>query len=216
MCGRFALSSIPKSIFDEFVIVPPPVRARYNIAPTQHAPVVLQDSGHSPALENLYWGLIPSWAKDKSGGVRAINARAETVAEKPAFRDAFRHRRCLIPATGFYEWKREGRIRTPYYFTSDSKPLVIAGLWECWRGDEGTVRSFTIITTGANGTMAAIHDRMPVILPKRSWRKWLEPGNGARAVLQALLHPAPDDLLQCRAVSDYVNNSKHEGGQCIE
>ena len=175
MCGRFALQSIPKQVLDEFIIIPPPVLPRYNIAPTQKAPVVLVGHDGQPVMDELRWGLIPSWAKDVSAGVRAINARAETIAEKPTFRDAFRKRRCLVPASGFYEWRRDGKTKTPYYFTSRKDPIVFAGLWEQWTDGAETIHSFTIITTEANGLMAPIHDRMPVILQRGDWWTWLDP-----------------------------------------
>lgn len=156
MCGRFALESIPKQILDEFIITPPPISPRYNIAPTQKAPVVLDGHDGHPVIDEFRWGLIPSWAKDASAGVRAINARAEAIAEKPTFRDAFRKRRCLVPASGFYEWKRDGKTKTPYYFSSQKELVVFAGLWERWSGGAEVIRSFTIITTKANILMASI------------------------------------------------------------
>jgi putative SOS response-associated peptidase YedK len=214
MCGRFALQSIPKPVLDEFVIIPPPVKPRYNIAPTQPVPVVLAGHDGKPVMAELRWGLIPPWAKDISVGVRAINARAETVAEKPAFRDAFGKRRCLVPASGFYEWKREGKTRTPYYFTSRNGPIVFAGLWERWDGGE-IIRSFAIITTEANGLMSPIHDRMPVILRRGDWRSWIDADCRDLRHLQSLLSPAQEDALERREVGPYVNNARHEGVECI-
>lgn len=215
MCGRFALQSVPKQILDEFVIIPPPILPRYNIAPTQKAPVVFTGGNGKPIMDELRWGLIPSWAKDVSTSVRAINARAETIAEKPTFRDAFKKRRCLVPATGFYEWKREGKTKTPYYFTSRSRALVFAGLWERWTDGDVSILSFTIITTEANSLMAPIHNRMPVILKHDDWRAWLDPMEYDRAHLQSLLLPADDEALECWEVGPYVNNARHEGEQCI-
>lgn len=215
MCGRFALQSIPKQILDEFVIIPPPILPRYNIAPTQKAPVVLVGHDDKPVMDELRWGLIPSWAKDASVGVRAINARAETIAEKPTFRDAFRKRRCLVPASGFYEWRRDGKTKTPYYFTSREEPVVFAGLWERWTDGAETIYSFTIITTEANGMMAPIHDRMPVILQRSDWRTWLDPDCQDRSRLQSLLRPADEDLLESWEVGAYVNNVRHEDAECI-
>jgi putative SOS response-associated peptidase YedK len=200
---------------DEFVIVPSPVLPRYNIAPTQKAPVVLVGRDGRPMMDELRWGLIPYWDKDASVGVRAINARAETIAEKPTFRDAFRKRRCLVPASGFYEWKRDGKTKTPYYFTSWGEPVVFAGLWERWSGGADVIHSFTIITIEANSLIAPIHDRMPVILKRDDWRAWLDPNFQDRSHLQSLLRPADEDLLESWEVGAYVNNVRHEGEECI-
>lgn len=193
---------------------------RYNIAPTQRVPVVTHERGTQPTFRELQWGLVPAWAKDAAMGARLINARAETIREKPSFREAFKRRRCLVPASGFYEWKRNPSAKkgTPYYFTGadEDAPLAFAGLWEAWEGGGESLHSFTIVTTGANRLMAPVHDRMPVILPPGVWAAWLDPLNRDADGLAALLAPAPEDVLQCWEVSPYVNNVRNEGERCVE
>lgn len=224
MCGRFSQNLgrhkraiiFFRNIVKRDLIHP----GRYNIAPTQYVPIVAQEDGAEPDVRELYWGLIPFWAKDMSIGVRSINARGESVDEKPTFRDAFKKRRCLVPASGFYEWKQgpDKKTKTPYYFTGseEEEPLVFAGLWERWDKAGEEVQSFTIITTEANGLMAPIHNRMPVILQPDQWEAWLDPENKDRNSLKAMLQPAAEGLLKYWEVGPYVNNPRHEGEQCIE
>ena len=196
MCGRFSMAFTAADLEDRFALDDPvdfEITPRYNIAPTQHAPVVLMRDGRR-RLESLRWGLIPSWAKDASIGSRMINARAETAATSNAFRSAFRSRRCLAPATGFYEWKKGqgGGRKVPYHFTMQSgAPLALAGLWEVWSppGSAAPVHSFTIITTCANALVAPVHDRMPVILSPDAYARWLDPDTPNPADLAALLVP---------------------------
>lgn len=218
MCGRFALTEVPEEFLDLIPPDWPPLRPRYNIAPTDGALVVLSEKRAVPEAAMLRWGLVPRWARDASMGVRAINARAETVAEKPTFREAFAKRRCLVPATGFYEWRSAGpkAPKTPFYFSSARKgrALVLAGLWESWRGDGIELRTFAILTTSANQTMRPIHDRMPVILDAADRDRWLDVDADPDS-LHALLRPAPNDLLEPRQVGGYVNKPGNEGERCV-
>jgi putative SOS response-associated peptidase YedK len=218
MCGRYTLTARRQAVaaalgLDDFFELPP----RYNIAPTQWVPTVrLDPDGGGPELSALKWGLIPPWIDEPGIANRLINARAETVAERPAFRSAFRRRRCLIVADGFYEWdRRDGR--RPYYFRlNDGRPFAFAGLWERWdKGDE-PVESCTLITTAANGVVAPVHDRMPVILRPEDHARWLDPGEHRPAALAGLLVPPPDDWLVVNPVSRRVNNPRNEGPRCIE
>lgn len=188
----------------------PNLRPRYNVAPSQDVPIV--KAGRELAV--VRWGLIPFWAKDEKIGYRTINARAETVAEKPAFRAAFKTRRCLVPASGFYEWqKRDSGAKQPYYIHGkDGKPLTFAGLWERWNGPEGPVESCTVIVTAANEFMKRLHDRMPVILDPADFDTWL---GGKPDEAAALLKPGPDDRLAAYPVSTHVNKPANEDEACI-
>lgn len=182
----------------------------YNVAPTQRAPVVrrLKSSGWGIVLAR--WGLIPSWAKDAKIGASTINARAETVSEKPAFRAAFKRGRCVVPASGFYEWKKlpDGTKRPMHIYRVDGKPLLLAGLHERWNGPDGEVESFTIITTDANDFMREIHDRMPVVLEPETVETWLNPDTPTPR-LEAMLAPAADGVLAAHAVSTRVNSPRN-------
>jgi putative SOS response-associated peptidase YedK len=191
------------------------------VAPTNDVYAVLEDGG-TRHLDAFRWGLIPSWAKDPKIGSRMINARAETLAEKNAYKAAFRKRRCLVPADGFYEWKAvPGQKRKQPYFIhrADGEPVAFAGLWEVWRGperDQEPLRTATIITTEANETMAPVHDRMPVILPASAWGLWLDRENDDLETLGRLLVPAPPTLLTLRPVSTEVNSVRNKGPELIE
>lgn len=224
MCGRYTLSVALPDLVDVFDVPPPdfPYGPRFNIAPTQDAPVVAEDSrGRRMGL--LRWGLIPSWARDASIGSRLINARSETVAEKPAFRAAFRARRCLVPADGFFEWKPEGESgagrgsKVPYWIhRATREPFAFAGLWERWAPAAGDLlHTFTILTTEAAGPIRSIHPRMPVILPPGAWEVWLDPEAPATD-LQALLRPYGDGDLRAHAVSTLVNAPRNDSPACIE
>jgi putative SOS response-associated peptidase YedK len=216
MCGRYTLKMPIALVTEELDLDRPEfeVAARYNIAPTQRLPVLTQEQPRH--LQLMRWGLIPSWAKDPSIGSKMINARAETLAEKPAFRVALRERRCLIPADGFYEWKQTGFGKLPQHIHLISGNLLtFAGLWESWRDGEGReLRSFTIITTTPNALMATIHDRMPVIIPPSQRAAWLDPAAGL-AEVQALLMPLPDGLLATQTVGDLVNSPRNDGPELL-
>jgi putative SOS response-associated peptidase YedK len=213
MCGRFLLHAPVDTLQRAFGFAERPnLRPRYNVAPTQTVPVVRRShrDGGGRELALARWGLIPSWAKDASIGNKLINARAETVAEKPAFRGAFRERRALVPADGFYEWrKREGGgPKQPLLIRRrDGEPFAFAGLWEHWRGPEGEVETCTILTTEANAALAPIHDRMPVILDPASYDRWLDP---AQPRAEELLQPCPDEWLEAFPVSTRVNNVRND------
>ena len=218
MCGRYTLATPVERLAEEFgfdassVDLPP----NYNVAPTQGVAAVLAEGGER-RLEVLRWGLIPSWADDPQIGSRMINARAETAPEKPSFRRAFRERRCLIPADGFYEWKRTDGSKQPYYiYMKEGRPFAFAGLWESWKDDGGPeIRSCAILTTKPNALAGEIHDRMPVILPAGSYDVWLEP-EADRDELYGLLAPYPEDEMEAYPVSRFVNSPSNNDPRCIE
>lgn len=207
MCGRFVLVADPNIIQQAFDLdTTIDFGARYNIAPTQMVPVITNE--HPKTLDLYRWGLIPSWAKEESIGNKLINARADGVAEKPSFRNAFKRRRCLVPATGFYEWQKgEGKTKTPMFIhPTDQDVFAFAGLWEVWHNSNGDeLRTFTIITTDANDFMRPIHDRMPVILHKADYDLWLEPGEVPAVKLQPLLRPYESSKMTAYEVSRAVN-----------
>lgn len=212
MCSRYFLDADGNVIAYTFnVPVHDRIRKRFNIAPTQEAPVVRVDEAGRREVAMLRWGLVPSWAQDPAIGNRLINARAETVAEKPSFRNAFRSRRCIVPATGFFEWKGEPGHKQPYAITAGDQPLfAFAGLWESWRDrsrpESPAMQTFTIITTDANDAVAAIHDRMPVILPAAAVEAWLTAPPGEA---QRLLAPYAGPV-GVRAVSKSVGNPRND------
>ncbi|MFN3412669.1 MAG: SOS response-associated peptidase [Thermoanaerobaculum sp.] len=217
MCGRFVQATPGEVIAEVFGLSEVSELApRYNVAPSQEAAVVRAEAG-GRKLAFCRWGLIPSWAKDPAIGNRLINARAETLGEKPSFRRALVYRRCVIPATGFYEWKLEAGTKVPYFFRLQSeKPMALAGLWERWQPPEGPpMVSFTIITTEANEFMKAVHDRMPAILPQEALSVWLNPSARDAAVLQKLLKPAPPGWLLAFPVARNVNNPAYDAPDCI-
>jgi putative SOS response-associated peptidase YedK len=189
---------------------------RYNVAPTQSVMSIID--GPARKVELFQWGLIPSWAKEVPSGGGLINARAETIAEKPSFRHAFRSRRCLIPADGFYEWRRDGRVKIPTYVRLRSKePFAFAGIWEKWTGPEGReIRSCTIITTEPNALMKPIHNRMPAILKPKDEQEWLAPGTSEVRRLVGMLRPYPDEEMEAYEVSRFVNAPGNDSAQCIE
>lgn len=220
MCGRFALLTPGEEIAAMFDLdsAPAGIVARYNIAPTQPvATVRLQPGTGRRELTYCHWGLIPSWAKDHSLAARMINARAETAAEKPAFRAAYKYRRCLIPASGFYEWQPQNGAKQPLYIhPAGGQLLALAGLWEHWQSPDGSeIDSCTILTTGPNAFMHPIHNRMPVIVDPADFELWLRTDGQRLDQLQHLLRPAPDELLTAHPVSTYVNSPRNEGPQCI-
>lgn len=218
MCGRFTLRTSANEVADVFE-VPAPIQLtfRFNIAPTQDIAAVRLDDAGARELVMLRWGLIPSWAKDASMGNTTVNARADSVASKPAFRAAFKRRRCLIVADGFYEWQKsaDSKHKQPYYMTLENGLFGIAGLWEGWDGPDGRVESCTLITTDANSLMAPIHDRMPVILPRETWPLWLDTAVQDADVLTGLLQPLPAERMRATPVSTLVNSSRNEHPDCI-
>ena len=212
MCGRYALSVTPEQmllLFD-LAAVTIDLVPRYNIAPTQLAPIVRLGTDGRRELVLNRWGLIPRWAKEPSIAAHTINARCETVAEKPVFRDAMRHRRCLVPADGFFEWQRiDSRTKQPYFIhRGDGMPICMAGLWESWRDPSGgeAVETFTILTTRANGFIAKLHERMPVIVEPGRFESWLQGGEIDEGSRAAIFEPAPDDLLTMHAVDPRVGS----------
>jgi putative SOS response-associated peptidase YedK len=210
MCGRFTLTVDPADLREAFdgYIFPAKFAPRFNIAPTQ--PILAISNDGKKAVDFFVWGLIPSWSKDPTIGSRLINARAETLAEKPSFRGAFKYKRCLILADGFYEWKTVPGTKTkiPHFiFLKSRAPFAFAGLWDEWHSpDGGSLRSATIITTDPNELMATIHNRMPVILNPRDYAKWLDPTPQTPANLQPLLQPFPADMMSAYPVSTLVNS----------
>jgi len=217
MCGRFNLIISAKELaelFREMVAPEPELFPRYNIAPTQ--PVLgLRAQAGQYEWSFFRWGLVPSWSKDLKIGARLINARAETVREKPSFRAAFKRRRCLIPISGFYEWKREGKTRIPFHIhRSDEKPFAVAGLWETWDQGDGPIESCTILTTAANQFMAPIHDRMPVMLEPSLFPIWLDDAIPPEE-LEPMILPIEWNSFTMSAVSQFVNNARHEGPECL-
>jgi putative SOS response-associated peptidase YedK len=222
MCGRFAFYSPREAITDLFgVNFPLALEPRFNISPSQYVVTLRQrdigDGGFvvEPAL--LRWGLIPSWAKDSRIGNRMFNARSETIDKKPAFRAAFKRRRCVILADGFFEWRRTDNGKFPYFISmKDQQPFAMAGLWDRWSGTDSRIESCTIITTAANRVMTTLHDRMPVILSNEDARRWIETVNDSREALLSILVPANDDSMHYWEVSRSVNNSRNEGPALIE
>lgn len=220
MCGRFTLTQSDQIIAQAFHLKDvPDVVPRYNIAPSQAVATVLLPGSESkePRCHYLQWGLVPSWAKDPKIGFSLINARAETLAEKPSFRAAFKRRRCLILADGFYEWQRQEKRKQPFYFgLSDHAPFAFAGLWEHWEsGDGSVIDSCTIITTEANALLQPIHDRMPVILKAADYDQWLDPAEQKTDRLQRLLHPFAAEAMMAYPVSTQVNNFRYDDADCI-
>ena len=215
MCGRYAAARDVVQVADWFEVEQLPTRdlaVRYNITPTSESYIVVDDDGVR-ALQIARWGLIPSWSKDASRASRMINARSETVAEKPAFRAAFRRRRCLVPADGYYEWQaNEGvGVKTPFYIhRSDGGQLAFAGLFEDWKGPDGQVRSFCLLTQDAVSTLSGIHDRMPVIVQADAWQRWLDPAApDVPALLDQVLATSSTGL-EAHAVSTQVNKPAND------
>ena len=219
MCGRF-MQERPVSDLAEIFGAEPLVEdpgGRYNVAPTDEAIVVVEREERR-ALTSYRWGLIPHWAANAKIASRTFNARAETVATAPVFRDSFRRKRCLVPVDGFYEWRREGTVRQPYrVFRSDGRPLVLAGLWAGWRdpATDDVRRTFTIVTTTPNATVAGLHDRMPVIVPDDAWGRWLDPRPADPGELRALLEPDDTIPLEIVAASRLVNDVRRDGPELL-
>jgi putative SOS response-associated peptidase YedK len=220
MCGRYTLTTPVEELSKKFQfpeIIP--LKPRYNIAPSQSVAVVRRlPDDRERKLAMLRWGLIPAWAKDPAKARQPINAKSETVAELPTFRTAFRKRRCLIPADGFYEWKQEGGRKQPVYICmKDGEPFAFAGLWERWVGEEDEfIESCTILTTEPNELLEPIHKRMPVILDPNDYELWLDPDMQEVTRLKPLLHPYLPDQMMWYPVNLRVNNPKHDDPLCIE
>lgn len=223
MCGRFVSATPPDQVAAYFETEAPEalLEASWNVAPTDDVYAVVADGG-TRHLDAFHWGLVPLWAKDPKIGSRMINARAESLAEKAAFKHAFERRRCLVPATGFYEWhQRDGvKAKQPYFVhRPDGDLYAFAGLWEVWRGadrDQEPLRSCTIITTTPNSEMARIHHRMPVILPREAWDTWLDRDQRDLEVLGRLLVPAPSSVISLRPVATTVNNVRNDGPELTD
>ena len=256
MCGRFVSSQTPDQVASFFGAsfnglaaesadpsaaggaTAPALPANFNVAPTNDVYGVVADASALRELQIFHWGLVPSWAKDTKLASKMINARSETLAEKPAFKSVFRKHRLILPMDGFYEWQAQATgtsvehpplltkagkpVKQPMFIhRGDGLPLAVAGLWTTWRdraagADAPWLHSCTIITTSANTTMQPVHDRMPVILPEAAWDEWLDPHNNDVESLQRLLVPAPDDLLTMHPVSTAVNNVRNKGAELIE
>lgn len=218
MCGRFSNRTSAEKIKQEFRIDEvPSMEARYNIAPAQKILGVSQEASEREA-RMFKWGLVPSWAKDSSMGARLINARSETVHEKPAFREAFKCRRCIIPADGFYEWHKTSGRKQPYYFTMrDEHPFGFAGLWEKWKSAEGEVlETCSILTTVANDTVKIVHDRMPVILHPEDYELWIDNDSRKINLLKDLLRPYPGQEMFGYPVSTTVNSAQSQGPELVK
>jgi putative SOS response-associated peptidase YedK len=221
MCGRFVQKTTIPELAELFGAEPrvEPGPARYNVAPTQTIAAVVERPDRARAIAPFRWGLVPHWVADTTVGSRMFNARSERIWTTPAFRTLIRSHRLIVPADGYYEWRRVGREREPYLVRSvDGSPLALAGLWAAWRdpalpADAPPLRSATIVTTGPNGLMAELHDRMPVILPAWAWDQWLDPAYGDRDVLNDLLRPAPEQLLEAVPVGRLVGNVANEGAE---
>ncbi|MBA2349979.1 MAG: SOS response-associated peptidase [Solirubrobacterales bacterium] len=225
MCGRYTLAGPAPGEWSESRLrtrfpglgESVELRQRFNVAPTDEVACVTTTNEGEPRGDLLRWGLVPHWAKDPGLGAKLINARGETVAQKPAFRDGFARRRCLIVADGFYEWERRGSgTRHPFHITRpDAEPFAFAGIWATWHGpEERTLRTCSIITTAANEAISGLHDRMPVILPAEAEEAWLDPAT-PEAVLSDLLAPLPPELTTLREVSRAVNNVRNDGPECL-
>lgn len=225
MCGRYVSATPPDQIAAYFGAEAPEalLEPSYNVAPTSDVYAVLSD-GSARHVDAFHWGLVPLWAKDPKIGSKMINARAETLAEKNAFKSGYKRRRCLIPADGFYEWKKDPDAppkakKQPYFIhRPDGEPYAFAGLWEVWKGpnkDQEPLRSCTIITTSPNAPMAAIHDRMPVILPPAAWDTWLDRDIDDLDLLGKLLIPSAPEIITMHPVSTEVNNVRNKGEQLI-
>ena len=221
MCGRFTLRTPTSLLIKQFALpFSPEWTPRFNIAPTQEAAVVRLNSHGQRELALLHWGLIPSWSKEFKMGGPLINARAETVDTKPSFRAAFKKRRCLVLADGYYEWRKEGKLKQPYHVhLRDEKTFAFAGFWERWRGTGNTANSLdscTIVTTASNKLTRDIHERMPVILSSKDHSLWLDSTIQSRQKLNFLFEPFPSELMVMDAVSTRINSVKNDDAACLD
>ena len=219
MCGRYNIITDAQALYDAYQVEAGLAEgrlARYNVAPATEQLVILAEGGRRAARWHR-WGLIPHWAKDPAMAYKTINARGESVAAKPAFRAALRQRRCLVPATGFYEWKVADGGKQPYLIRLKSGALFsFAGLWESWNGPEGEVRSFTIITTASNELMARIHERMPAIIQRAQYARWLDPALRDPAEIRPMIASYPAGELEAIPVGRQINNARNQGAELIE
>jgi len=219
VCGRFSQAQIAELDRELFKLLEiPRLEPRYNVAPTQEVAIVRETGSGNRSISMIKWGLVPHWMKDPSVGARFINARAETAHEKPAFRDAFRERRCLVPTDGFYEWQKIGGAKQPYYIRlAERGVFAFAGLWDRWVSPDGEpLDTFAILTTRPNDLVTPIHDRMPVILPPTAYDAWLDVAATGPREARDILRPYPSDAMMAIPVSHYVNSPKNEGPECIE
>ena len=220
MCGRYAFYSPAEAVRRVFAVGEiPELEPRYNIAPTQHVPVVRAGEEGARSLAMLHWGLVPKWAKERAIANRMINARSETLAEKPAFRDAYRKRRCLVLTDGWYEWQAGPGGKQPWFVrTRDARPFAFAGLWERWKdpGDGSMLESCTIVTTDASPSIRKIHDRMPVVLAESDWDRWLDTAFSDTDTLSELLKPYEPKSLEFWQVGRDVNAPRNQGPGLIE
>jgi putative SOS response-associated peptidase YedK len=229
MCGRFVQASSPELLVERFGVdelAAPAHERSYNVAPRANVYAVRdrnEDDRRRRYLSELRWGLIPSWAKDPKVGDRMINARAESLADKPAYERAFRRHRCLVPAEGFYEWQRRRSRKQPMFIhRRDGEPMAFAGLWAAWRDPNGDdqqddwLRSCAIVTTNANDIVAPLHDRMPVVLEERDWDRWLDPNADDVHELAQLLTAAANDVLAAYPVATAVNSADNDGPELVE
>ncbi len=216
MCARFVFTNEQAAFLGFNAEMLWDFAGSFNVAPTDYSLIVRMAEGKR-RMWPMRWGLIPSWAKDEGIGIKCINARSETVTEKPSFRAAVKYRRCLVPADGFFEWQGVKGYKQPYFIhRADGMAMAMAGLWEEWESPAGTVETFTIITTDANREMSDLHDRMPVILERSDWERWLDPGLTDGEALRGLLVPALDGTLVMHPVGKAVGNPRNEGRELIE
>ncbi|HRN18997.1 MAG TPA: SOS response-associated peptidase [Trueperaceae bacterium] len=217
MCGRYTLYHHEDDLASLFEVEAFPLTERYNIAPTQLVPVVRGRDDGTREMISMRWGLVPHWVKDPAEfKANLFNARSESAAEKPSFRDAMRSGRCLLPASGFYEWKQEAGAKQPYFIhRKDGAPMALAGLYSHWGRGEGAMLTCTILTTDANDDVRQLHDRMPVILERGDWERWLDPGERDAHAVEDLLGPADDGLLESWPVSKAVGNARVDGPELV-
>jgi len=217
MCGRYMFATNPQHMTERFAlsVVPPDLPTRYNVSPQMHMPVIIANSPNH--LDFMRWGLVPSWAKDPSTGFKTINARAETVAERPAYRSALRYHRCLVPANGFFEWRATPQGKQPYFIhLRDELLFAFAGLYEIWHSPDGSeLRTYAIITCQSNQLMAPIHNRMPVILPREAEAAWLDPKENRAAAVLSFLQPITAEAMDAYPVSTAVNSPRNDGPALI-
>ena len=219
MCGRFSLHSPAAQISEAFHLpdlAALALKPRYNIAPSRDI-AIIRNAGTEPELVMARWGLVPHWSRESRSKYSTINARIESVAEKPTYRTPFRRRRCLIPADGFYEWKQDAGSKVPHYVRmKDGKVFAFAGLWDRWEGEDGSIESCTIIVMPANQVMKPIHERMPAIIAPADYDLWLDPGVTEKKQIMKCLSGAPSSRLTAYPVSTLVNSPKNEDERCIQ